>query len=68
MQCVYHNGVTHLLQRDDGGRCISHYNEIMVVVCYNRDLHLLQEEVQALYSYKSFTSVTIREEWKVHCK
>ena len=69
IHCICYNRVTHLLQRDEHGRYMSYYNEIMVVFCYNGDSHLLQNEVQALcLSYKCFTTVLIREEWKVGCK
>ena len=43
--------------------------EIMVGVCYKGDSCLLQGEVHARsLSYKSFTSVTMREEWNVCCE
>ena len=55
MQYVCHKGV-------------SHKETIECVSCMG-DLHLLQEDAQAIcLSYKSFTYVTMREEWKVGCK
>ena len=59
----------HIYYKEMRVEDMSYYNEIMVVVCYNGDSQLLQKEVQAMcLSYKSFTTVTIREEWKVGCE